>query len=536
MQSLREGPDLALSRVERLELRKADTRWDRYDTALAGVGAIATIFVHPVHAMLTHPYWFDEAWVAVLTKAPFRRLPDLSASAPMGFAALLKLVPGTGLQRGRLVPLGFTVLTVVMAYVLARTQPWAKRAAARLAAIAAALLVMLVPLSLQRNDLKQYTCDAFFALVLLTIGAWAEREPHRSRLFWLAGAAIVAIPFSSASAFVTAAMFAGLFASALWARNRQRMADIATGGFVAAVGVGAYMGVVLLPTLNPSLKNFWATYYLSGTPIDVVRDSWDRLAAIPVQLAMPVPVFIGLFVAGIGVLLSLRSRALAIALPVLWIEMVAAGRLRKYPYLDVRTSHFLLIASFVMVAIGAAGLLLALARVGRVAGPRAGVVLATAVGCVMAACFTSAFHQHVGQLAIRGEDVRSGTLAVAARRTADDVILVSSSARYGFSYYWPHSHIVFHSDTSGQGFWPEVSGLGAIYARGRTDADVLAALRTAVDRWHASPKGSRLLIVRTHLSPDELLAWHAAFDKFGLKPHRENFGGDVVLVVPPGGG
>jgi len=55
----------------------------------------------------------------------------------------------------------------------------------------------------------------------------------------------------------------------------------------------------------------------------------------------------------------------------------------------VRTSHFLLIASFVMVAIGAAGLLLALARVGRVAGPRAGVILATAVGCVMAYVFSS---------------------------------------------------------------------------------------------------------------------------------------------------
>ena len=101
---------------------------------------------------------------------------------------------------------------------------------------------------------------------------------------------------------------------------------------------------------------------------------------------------------------------------------------------------------------------------------------------------------------IRGEDVRSPTLAVADRRTADDVILVSSSARYGFSYYWPHGHVVFHSDTSGQGFWPEVSGLGAIYARGRTNDDVLAALRTAVERWHAAPAGSRLLIVRTHVS------------------------------------
>ena len=63
--------------------------------------------------MLKHPFWLDEAWVAVLTRAPLTRLPRLSSSAPFGFVALLKLVPGSGLQRGRLVVLGFSVLTVV---------------------------------------------------------------------------------------------------------------------------------------------------------------------------------------------------------------------------------------------------------------------------------------------------------------------------------------------------------------------------------------------------------------------------------------
>ena len=533
---MQEGPDLALTRVQRLEQRAVDTRWDRYDAALIAIGAIATILVHPVQKMLAQPYWFDEAWVAVLTKAPFRRLPDLSASAPVGFAALLKLVPGTGLQRARLVPLGFTVLTVVMAYVLARSLPWARRSHARLAAAAAAVVVMMVPLSLQRNDLKQYTCDAFCALGLLTIGAWAEREPQRARLLWLAGAGIVAIPFSSASAFVTVAMFAGLVASALLAANRQRAIETVAAGGVAVVGVGAYMGLVLLPTLNPRLKEFWAPQYLSGTPIDVVRASWDRLHQIPVQLAMPVPVFILLFLAGIAVLLSMRARALAIAMPLLWIEMAAAGRLRKYPYLDLRTSHFLLIASFVIVAIGAVGFLLVIARVAGGFAPRAGVVLATVVGVLMAGCFASATVRHVDKLGILGEDVRSPTLAVANRRTAQDVILVSFAARYGFSYYWPHSRVVFHSDSSGQGFWPEVSGLGAISALGRTNDEVLTALRAAVKRWRAAPAGSRLLIVRTHLSSGEIVAWRAAFEELGLTPHPVNVGGDRLLVIPPGGG
>ena len=154
----------------------------------------------------------------------------------------------------------------------------------------------------------------------------------------------------------------------------------------------------------------------------------------------------------------------------------------------------------------------------------------------MAGCFASATVRHVDQLGIRGEDVRSPTLAVANRRTAQDVILVSFAARYGFSYYWPHSRVVFHSDSSGQGFWPEVSGLGAISALGRTNDEVLTALRAAVKRWRAAPAGSRLLIVRTHLSSGEIVAWRAAFEELGLTPHPVNVGGDRLLVIPPGGG
>ena len=533
MQSLRESRDVAPSRAIGAGDTATNSRWDGYDAAIVAIVAIATVFVHPVHAMLIHPYWFDESWVAVLTKAPFSRLPSLSASAPAGFVALLKLVPGTGLQRARMVPLGFAALSVVMAYVFARSLSWASRAEARLAAIAAGLLVMLVPLALQRNDLKQYTCDAFCALVLITIGAWAERDPQRSRLFWLAGAAVIAIPFSSTSAFVTVAMFGGLLASALFARNRQRVVEILVAGIVAAVGLGAYLGAVVMPTLNPKLKAYWAAQYLSGSPVEVVRASWDRLSHATTSLGMPVAAFILLFLAGIGVLVKLRAVAVAVALPLLWIEMAAMGRLHKYPYLDLRTSHFLLIASFVVVAIGAVGLLLAIARIPRVFGSVAPVVLAVVLGAVMAASFTSAFVHHVHKLSLPDENVREDTLAVARRGTPRDVVLVNYSARYGFSYYWPHAHVDFLSDTSGQGFRPEVSGLHAIYARGRTDADVLAAMRAAVARWRAAPTGSRLLVVRTHVSASEITAWHLAFDKLGVKPHRVVVDGDVLTVLSP---
>jgi hypothetical protein len=508
-------------------------RWDRHDTTLVVAGAILTILVHPVRAMLSHPYWLDESWVAALTKAPFSRLPHLSASAPAGFIALLKLVPGSSLQRARLVPLVFAVLSVVMAYVLTRSLSWMTRADARFGAIVAALVVMLAPLSLRRNDLKQYTCDAFCALGLLAIGAWAERVPRRSRLLLLAGAAIVAVPFSSTSAFVSVAMFAGLLAAALIARNLRRAVEVAAAGAIAAVGLGAYLGLVVAPTLNPKLKAYWTTQYLNGSPLHAVPATWNRLARFTTELAMPLPLFILLFVAGIAVLVKLRAHALACAVPFLWIEMAAMGRLRRYPYLDLRTSHFLFVVSLVVVAIGAVGFLQLISEARSVFRGDSGAVIAVVVGGAMAVLFTLSFARQVDKLAIPNENVRAPTFAVAERRTARDVVLVNSSGTFGFSYYWPNGSVVFRDDTSGQGFRPELSDLPAIYARGRSYQEILAALRTAVERWRAAGGDSRLFIVRTHISRSELDAWHQAFRELDLHPHADQVGSDPLLILRP---
>jgi hypothetical protein len=530
-EAVEEQEEPAPSRAQRLQERRANRSWERHDTTLVVVAAVATVFVHPVHAMLSHPYWLDEAWVAALTKAPFSRLTDLSASAPAGFIALLKLVPGSGLQRARVVPLGFAVLSVVMAYVFARSLNWGRRGDARFGAIVAALVVMLAPLALRRNDLKQYTCDAFCALVLLTIGAWAEREPRRSRFLCLAGAAVVAIPFSSTSAFVSVAMFAGLLGSALIARNLRRATEIVAAGAVAAVGLGAYMGLVVLPTLNPRLKAYWATQYLDGSPLHVFTATWKRLARFTTELSMPLPMFIVLFLIGIAIFVKLRAPALAIAVPFLWIEMALMGRLHRYPYLDLRTSHFLFVVSLVVVAVGAAGMLQLIAAHTRgtfPAGPRPAI--AVGVGAVLAVLFTLSFAREIDRLSIPNENVRAEVEAVAKTRTDRDVVLVNSSAAFGFGYYWPNGSIDFRSDTSGQGFRPEVRGVDAVYVRGRTYFDVRDGLRAAVARWRGV-SGSRLFIVRTHLNGSEAAAWRRALDELGLQPRSIAVGFDPLLVV-----
>ena len=143
--------------------RAAGVRWDRYDTLVALGVAVATFFVHPIHLVLTHTYWFDEAWVGGPDPPAVEEHAATSSSTPVGFVALLRLVPGTGLQRARIVVLLFSTGTVVMAYAFPRSLQWASTMRARFAGVVAALVAMLAPLSLGRNDLKQYTCDAFCA-------------------------------------------------------------------------------------------------------------------------------------------------------------------------------------------------------------------------------------------------------------------------------------------------------------------------------------------------------------------------------------
>jgi len=248
---------------------------------------------------------------------------------------------------------------------------------------------------------------------------------------------------------------------------------------------------------------------------------------------MPTLIFIGFFLLGIIVLVKLRAHAVAIAVPFLWLEMVLMGRLHTYPYLDLRTSHFLLVVSLVVVAIGAVGLLQTVARPRGVYSARVAAVAAVAAGSLLAASFTIGVARHVDKVNMPHEDVRAETLAVAARHSAHDVILVNVAANFGFSYYWPEGSVKIFTNTSGQGFRAEAAAVRAIYLKGRAYADVLRALRVAVTQWRAAGPGSRLFIVRTHLGPGEADSWSRAFRELDLKRYSDPVGFERLVIVGP---
>jgi len=513
-------------------LRRADLTLDGYDALLVVALAVGTVLVHPVSDMLSHAYWFDETWVAALTKAPLSSVFRMTSSSPVGFIALLRLVPDAGGQRGRMVVLAFAALTVVVAYLLVRSLDWKSRPSARAAALVTALVVMLTPVSLARNDLKPYTCDAFVAVLLLAVGAWAERAGTRRSLVVLGLVAVVAVPFSSTTLFVTVAVLLGLFVAACIDRAWQRTRDLAVAGILIGGALIAYFAAVVVPNVNEHLRNYWESQYLRGSFGHTMELVWRRLVRMDELLGVPALLFVALFVLGVVVLARLRATSLAVALPLLWVEMIIVGRAQRYPFLDQRTSHFLLVSSLVAVALGAVALVGALSRLWLTTRPLLGTSIAAVVGITLAAVFFAGFHSYVRDLNLPFEDVRSQTVAVAARRQPHDLILVNSAGNFGFGYYWPRAHLRFHNDdASGQGFAVHVSGIDAIYAGGRDYAHIVDAVGRAVGRLRASPPGSRLYIVRSHMSVPDSDLWQAAFDSFHIVPREDVVGIEPLLVL-----
>ena len=88
---------------------------------------------------------------------------------------------------------------------------------------------------LVRNDLKQYTAEAFTALVTLTLVSRLEREWSRKRLAALSVSVWAGMLVSNAVAFVGVAAFAAVCIVQITRRAWRRLAEAVVAG--AATGV-----------------------------------------------------------------------------------------------------------------------------------------------------------------------------------------------------------------------------------------------------------------------------------------------------------
>ena len=502
----------------------------------------ATFAVHDVAYALRVPFWTDEAWVAVTTRFPLSQLPAVTSSTPIGWSLLLRVfaVGSGGHQWLRILPLLFSALTVAAAYLLARGLGWRDRRSAILAATVTAVSVLFSPALLVRDDLKQYTADAFLALAVLAGLSRLEREWSRRRLAALAVLCVVGMLFSHTTLFVAVAAFGALALLHLARRAWPRLLETAIGGVAAGVGIGIVYVVFDARAVVPGLTSYWEAYYVPlrhglGASLRFLR---ENLATLHSFIGLGPTWLIALFAAlGLVVLVRVARPAVALAIALLGPEMIAVSGLKKYPLLDERTSTFLLVIGVALAAIGIAGLCDLIAsgtvrRAGRWAASRSPRSLAAmTVAVVAVGAFIVGSRHDIRSHDLPAEDVRTQAAYVYEHRTPDDVVLVNLNSNWGFAYYWAAGTPAQSASTAVLqkyiAVFPDQPQL--VIARNRDTLGVQAALDQALSLAR-SHSGARVWVVRTHVTAIEAAAWSAALQTDHLTLRQVDSAGLSVIV------
>ena len=231
------------------------------EAALVAILALGVFVVHDVGYMLGHPFWFDESWVALSTRAPIRELGVITAATPIGFTFLIRWVPGDGEQRYRLVTLLFSAAAVFVAYLLGREL--------RLTRITTGLLlaagVLLTRSMLIRTDLKQYTAEAFMTVLMLLLLARLETKWTRRRVVALGVVGALGMLLAHTYVFTTTAVMISLVVVILARREWDHLRELLVVAAAMFAGIGAIYLVFDRRHQIPLVTEYWRGWYL---PVD----------------------------------------------------------------------------------------------------------------------------------------------------------------------------------------------------------------------------------------------------------------------------
>ena len=377
--------------------------------------------------LLSHAFWLDEGWVADSVRAPLHQLRMLSSSTPIGWTLLLRLVPDMGPpERLRMLPLAFGVASVVAAYLLGRQL-------GRVQAVAAGLAAALAPSMLRNHSLKQYSADACVTVLLLWLGGRLASRWSRWRLAAFCLACPPAVLLSHVTVFVSVAVLGALWLQALAGRRWRRLGWVTAAGLaVAGVEGAAYLAFADAGN-GAIMQRWWAADFVPveaglGTAASFLgarsADALERVGFGPWPLAA------ALAVCGLVALWRARLGVVAAAVGILAAELVVAGALDRYPFLDERTSVFFTSLLTVCAALGVGSAIAWSAR--RLTTAPLGIAAAVAAcGLLLPAARAGALHP------MPPSTVRQQVQHVLAHRQPGDVVVVGAGASFAFGYYWP---------------------------------------------------------------------------------------------------
>jgi hypothetical protein len=241
------------------------------------------------------------------------------------------------------------------------------------------------------------------------------------------------------------------------------------------------------------MQRYWKGWYIPSTR------GWDEawrfitpraVAAIESIGFGPWPLALALVLAGMSALWQAGAPAAALVFPVLVAEVVVGGLLRRYPFLEQRTSMFLTVLATVLAALGVAALAALALRSRRTA------VLGLAAIVGAGAIFLPEARQ-AARIALNNENTRGQIRLVLELRRPGDVIVLGSLAAYQWAYYAPERPALLPASGSRtvrfEVAYPGYQDL--VVAKGRTPAFVKDAMNRL-------PRGTqRAWIVLSHEEP-----------------------------------
>jgi hypothetical protein len=238
----------------------------------AALVAVAAAGLDVVQWLGAAPLWVDEEMIALnIRDRGFAALPGplwLGQGAPLGWLFVQRgvlLTLGSSELSLRFIPLLFGLATLATAVWVG--QRWMKPPAAVLFVLLCAISEWL---SQYRFELKHYSADAFFALLLPAMAVWAteENDPQRARdrwaNWWITAALAQWFAFGALLVTPTCAMLLAIFV--LTRFGVRDLLRFATTGILWFASFGVHYLLSLRYTSNNAyLRTYWADYLAPTT-------------------------------------------------------------------------------------------------------------------------------------------------------------------------------------------------------------------------------------------------------------------------------
>jgi hypothetical protein len=473
-------------------------------------GAVVTVtavvlvaFSHDWVYVLREPLWGDEAWIVVTRLFPISDLPHLTSSAPIGWNAVVRLFSeALGDTGGRIFVQAFNVGAIIAAFAVGRRLPLRHPAVPRdVFAGVIALGIGLAPFVLLRLDLKHYSADTFFTLIILALCLAAARRSRNHRaLVALTVVSALGLLFSFAVLFVAIAAFTGLLIEHLVRRDRREAGVTVVAGAIAAAGISLCYLMFYARGDNSALRDFWEPQFPVSV-LDLPRFTLARLVAVDHWASFPW-LFVSLPLLAIGVVVLVRGRhwTAALMVPVGYLVMGVLSVLHRYPLLDARTSTYLFVLVSVVTIASAIWLLDLVRRVLAQGIRRIATPLGTTVGraapaitvvVIVAALAVPNWRAHT----LPGYDTVHQGDYVAEHRTPGDLVLFNVLASYQLGLTWREDEPAWCPDPTA---W---TGFYICYP----DADDLRGFHTLdeaydmIDAHLAAHPGARVWLIRSNV-------------------------------------